>query len=126
VKTILSIAGIAAVVFSTAVFGDPTNVPMDNAIETIAKNNAKNPGNQGLINAGDHLIDNQARQSTRGRNHAPGQQRIEGAERVERIERVERPQRPERIERVEIPTRAEIARAQRPERPERGLAKGHK
>jgi hypothetical protein len=119
-KTIVSMAGIAAVALSTAVLADPTNRPMERASQQLLENIAENPDNQGMPNAVLRLQENELRQSTRGRNHAPGQQR------VERVERVERPERPERIERVDLPTRAEIARAQRPERPERGLAKGHK
>lgn len=117
-KKILSIAGTVALVFSAAALADPTNVPRSQAIETIAGNSAENPDNPGLANARQRLIDNDARQSTRGRNHAPGQQRIE------RVERVERPQRPERVERVDLATRSEIVRTQRPERPNQGNGKG--
>lgn len=114
-KTILSMVGSALLAFSTAVFAEPTNVPMEQGFESVNRNMAKNPDNEGLGNARQRLIENQRRQADRGRNHAPGQQRIE---------RVERPQRPERVERVDLPTRAEIARAQRPERPEHSKGKG--
>ena len=117
-KTILTMSGIVALAFSAAVIADPTNVPMEQGFESVGRNIARDPDNEGLRNANERLLENQRRQADRGRNHAPGQQRIE------RIERVERPERPERVERVDLATRSEIVRAQRPERPNRGNGKG--
>jgi hypothetical protein len=111
-----------ALVWSAGVLADPTNVPMEQAGKRLDRNIARNPDNQGLRNASQRLIDNQVRQSTRGRNRAPGQQRLEVSrvERTERAERVERVERPERVERVERPERVErAARPERVERPER-------
>lgn len=119
-KTILSIASVLAALVPAVAMADPdpSRQPIDQGIESVSKNIARDPDNKGLQNAGQRLFENQIRQSAH-REQGPG-----SIERVERVERVERPQRPERIERIDLSSRAEIARAQRPERPEKGNGKG--
>jgi len=140
-KKLLSVVfGAAALACSVNVLADPTNVPRANARERLAENAARNPDARGLQNAQARLAGNDQRQSTRGRNQAPGQQkrttrgagsnhgvarleRNQPVERVERVEKVERVERPERVERVERPERVEraerVERVERPARPER-------
>ena len=89
---------------------------MQQAVKSLTKNQARNPDNQGLENARDHIRANQRRFAEKHADSHPGHQ--ERVQRVERVERVERPERPERVERVERTERPE-----RPDRPDRG--RGH-
>ena len=119
--------GMAMAMCSASAFADPdpTRQPMDQAIERVGENIGRNPDNRGLQNAGTRLLENRARQATRGKNRAPGQQRLglhdagqreslAGPERAQAPQRAERPDLPARPERPEVP-----ARPERPERPER-------
>ena len=121
-KALISVVGVTAALCSATVFADPdpTHQPMQRADESLVRNIAKNPDNEGLRNAFDRHATNRERQATRGRNQAPGQQKLRAdAERapladrvaVERVERVERPDRPDRPDRPERPDR--------PDRPHR-------
>lgn len=111
-KKLLTVAGITAALFSGGALADPnpSNAPLEQAIESVTNNSAAHPENAGLRNARNHLFENLVRQETRGHGNASAPQRIE---------RVERPERPERIERVDFTAVSEITRGNRPDRPQR-------
>jgi len=124
-KKLIGVVTIGVVLGSAAAFADPdpSRLPMDRAMESVNKNIVKNPDARGLRNASERLEENRTRQGTRGKNHAPGQQKHEpssaehkatggNAERTEVVDRVERAELPDRVERVERPERVD-----RPEHP---------
>lgn len=118
---VVAMGGILCCATAFAADPNPPQVPMERALESLNKNIAKNPDASGLQNAKERLLDNRKRQATRGKNHAPGQQKREpssaelkktsgDAERtqvVDHVERVDRVERVERIDRPEPPARLE-------------------
>ena len=105
-KKLVGVAAAAVVLCSATAFADPSGEPMDRAIEKVSENLAEHPDNRGLRNARQRLQDNQVRQSTRGRNQAPGQQReSSSAEDIESPAGAERAQLPDRVEAVGRPDR---------------------
>ncbi|SRR5216683_6018452 len=126
-KKLIGVVGGAAVFCAAMAFAADPNPSrgLDRALEQVEENIAKNPNAKGLPNAVIRLKENKIRQATRGKNHAPGQQkqatsRVEpkdtsnGAERTPPVDRVERVERLERPDRPEHPDRPD-----RPERPHR-------
>ena len=145
------IVGTAVVFSSAAAFAEPgpSREPMDRAIEKVGENLAEHPDNRGLRNARQRLQNNQVRQSTRGKNHAPGQQksalistktgnktstdtstkhqetrggpeRTAVVDRVERVEQAARPDRPDAPGRPDTPGRPDApGRPDNPGRPTR-------
>ena len=125
-KKLIGIVTMGVVLGSAAAFADPdpSRVPIDRAIESVNKNIVKNPDVRGLRNAQQHLIENQVRQRTRGKNHAPGQQKHEpsSAERKETGGDVGRPQVVDRVESIDRPETA--ARPDLSARPELPMSTG--
>jgi len=95
----LGISGISQAADSTA------KKPLDQAIESIDKNLAKDPDNKGLLNAAERLQTNKERyeQKRAAQNAKRLEHSGDRAERAERPERIERPEKIERPERVARP-----------------------
>jgi hypothetical protein len=74
--------------------------PLDQALESIDKNLAKDSDNKGLLNAKEHLKANQLRQEARAEKHT---EKDELTEKVEQHEKAERPEKAERAEKAERP-----------------------
>jgi len=108
-KKLAGVIGTAVVVMwsATAFAADPESAKgtMIQALESVEKNIAKNPGNRGLTNAATRLRNNARRHDEHQAEKAAGtadqetHARVERAQSVERVERVERPERPERPDR---------------------------
>ncbi len=104
-KKLVGIAAAAVVLCSTAAFAEPESArgTMVQALESVEKNIAKNPGNRGLTNAATHLRNNARRHDehqaektgTAGAETHASAERAQVAGRVERVEQVERPERPD-------------------------------
>ena len=95
--------------YAVVVLAEDSAAPMQQAVESMQKNEAKNPGNAGLENSYSHILKNERR----FKEKHEGVHDVHSA-RVERVERVERPERPERLD-----------PSVRVDRPERGHGHGH-
>lgn len=121
-KKAIGLVGVAVLVCSAATFADDTHISskggtMARALEAVGENAAKNPGNPGLPNAGQHLLENAQKHQERRETHSPTAERSQG---VDRVERAARPDRPERVERPDRPERPDhVVRVDRPEPPGR-------
>lgn len=112
IKTVIAIATLSLLSFASAGYAaDPvTKQPLDQAIESVDQNLAKDPDNKGLQNAADRLQTNQQRQQEkRAEQEAKRQAKIDkragkmsdhhDAERMEKMDRPEKAERPEKMER---------------------------
>lgn len=97
-RKIAAVVSLCALSLCTAgVWAGDSPAPLQQAAESLQKNDAKNPGNAGLENAYSRILGNQRRFKEKHESaHHESSQDVRSA-RVERIERVERPERPERI-----------------------------
>ncbi len=123
IKTVIAIATLSLLSFASAGYAaDPvTKQPLDQAIESVDQNLAKDPDNKGLQNAADRLQTNQQRQQEKraeqeakrqaktADKEAKRQAKIDkragkmsdhhDAERMEKMDRPEKAERPEKMER---------------------------
>lgn len=141
-KLVAVVAGAGIAVYASVAFADPdpTKVPLQNALEHVLENGAKNPQAPGLRNARDRIVTNAARQEEHRQNHPhkaangknsdskdsggkdAGGAGVDRARGVEHVKRTERPELPERTDRPDHPDRPGQDRVVRFDRP---ISPGH-